>query len=285
MKIAVHISGFLRDAPQTKENYAQFLNRPNDEVDFYVSTWSNYDIDRNTFLISSESIDVHKITHDVFGDQLKGLWVGDIQKYMNNEPPHPNSHGRQYFYDYYPVETLSEYGKSMYPWQQRIVDQWYTIYQSYKINMNYDLYDLVVRLRGDMTFIGKPDIPINDISDGIHTNGFWWSDTDTYDDTGLSPFRISEHLGWGKPHWMRKYFEYYRHLINFIGPLLTLPDKKFHFGSEHMFAYYLLRFPYFKRNLNSLNIHDHDVIVHRHGHNHSNHSGIIDADYYTLTAR
>jgi hypothetical protein len=284
MKIAVFISGFFRDAPQTRENYQQFLDRPDDEVDFYVGTWSNYDIDRNTFNPILKSVNVETVVSEIFGDRLKGLWVGDLVKFENGEAPHPNSPPRTNFYEQFPLETLSPYGQSMYPWQQRVFDQWYTVYETYKLCQNYDSYDLCIRLRGDMTFLNKPLIPFDDIRDGIHVNGFWLTRADSYDDTGLVPFRVSEQLGWGKPRFMRKYFEYYTHFMEFIAPKLTLPDNKFHFGSEHMFAYYLLRYPYFK-TLDPNNIHDHDLLIYIHGHTHTVHDGLIDNDYYTLTAR
>lgn len=283
MKVALFMAGHLRDAPQVYENYKQFLE--NHDTKVYVATWSTYDIDRNTFKIDDTKIDVETITHNIFGSNLAKLWVGDVHKYENNESPHPDSLPRMQFYEHCPVEKLSDYGKIMYPWQQRIIDQWYTLYQCYKLCENYDDFDVCVRIRSDANFIGKPEVPFTDIRDGIHVNGFWWTDVEHRDDIGLVPFRISEQLGWGTPKWMRKYFEYYLHIIELFVPLLQLPDNKFHFGSEHMFAYYLLRYPYFNKNLNPHDVSDHDVVIHKHGHDHRVHSGLIDNDYYTLTAR
>lgn len=279
MKIGLFITGHLRDAPKTYENYVQFLRGHDTNV--YIGTWSTYDINRRTHELELGEVDVEQIAQNIFGDSLKKMWVGDIQKFESYEPPVEGSPIRQNFYDHCPPEYLSDYGKKCYPWQQRVLDQWYTVLETYKLcpAEEYDNFDICIRIRGDMSFIGKPPIPFEDDAKGIHVNGFWWTDHGN-DATGISPWRVSDQLGWGLPVYMRKYFEYYNYFIPLFAPLLQQPETIFHYGSEHMFAYYLLKMPYF-------NFTYPDVAIHRHGFE-SNWSrttseGVVfDHDFYTL---
>jgi hypothetical protein len=314
MKLAVFITGHFRDALKTKENYAQFLESEHD-VDFYVGTWSNYDVHREEWKIIEEQVEVERICKELFGDKLKGLWIGDAKKYEAGEPPAPGSpprtlwesHCRQDLKD--ALKTAPVFKPGDYPglhyyfyWMQRLLDQYYVmreIYSVYQRNKTEE-YDVLLRIRGDMNFVGKPRIPIEENSDGIHVNGYVWQEYGTHDSTGLMPWGISDQIAWGKPHWMRKYFSYANHYCEIFGPLIepescfprwngtVYPTNAFYSDANHMLAYYLLRYPYYKQ-LRPNDIHDHDLILHKHGHAHTDvrtpTGVVISYDYYDIMSR
>ena len=85
MKLGVFMTGHFRDAPHTRENYAQFLD--NYDASFYVATWSTYDINRQTHQLELQPVDVRGQMEAALGPALKGLWVGDQEKFHRNESP------------------------------------------------------------------------------------------------------------------------------------------------------------------------------------------------------
>lgn len=285
MKLALFITGHWRNAPKTIENYAHFFDGIDTTV--YIGTWSTYDLHRKEHTIVDTPVDIEKTAIKLFGNSLGDVWIGDMKKYLNNESPHPKSLPRINFYDFCSVEEMVGYKREQYPWHQRILDQWYTVQQTYQLCKNPDEFDVLFRIRGDMSFIGKPRPPIEKAVDieGLHVNGFWWTPQENTDKTRLKPFRFSDQFGWGKPNWMKKYFLYYSFFTPLFAPLFKLPEEDFHFGSEHMFAYYMLRYPVFRR-LNWDNPDDHDIQVTKWGHE-SNWNKTIDGvvfehDYYDL---
>jgi hypothetical protein len=314
MKIAVFMTGHFRDAPKTIENYAQFLNRTNDEVDFYVGTWSNYDVHREEWKIIDDKVNVREISEYLFGNQLKGLWIGDAIKYESGESPSAGSPPRTLWADHCSKELLESARNSPpfhpgeYPnlnyyfhWMQRLLDQYYVIHEIYKISKQlelYDTYDVCLKIRGDMSFIEKPPIPIEQNEDGIHFNGYAWIDNGTHDYTNISPWGLGDQMAWGSPYWMRKYFEYAIRYCS-IFPSLVKPEScsprfngtvypphiqnTFYADSGHMLAYYLLKYPYFTVNS------DCDVQLHKHGHEHTDvrtPTGVVlSYDYYDIMSR
>lgn len=289
MKIGLFVTGHFRNVPQVHENYAQFLDGHDTSV--YVATWSNRTIDRSTHTVDFAHVDAEAKAREAFGDSLKGLWIGDMAEFLHERPPAPNCPPRILWNDHIAREHDPLVGN--YPWPQRVLDQWYAVLQAYLMADDvYDTFDVVIRIRGDQLFIGKPAVPFHDIEDGIHVNGYtWWTNPEDrengtlVDSTGLVPYALSDQLAWGKPYWMRKYLEYYLNYCKlFAGKLTTYHDtlgrsapidapNSMLFNSEHMMSYYLLKYPYYHY------AEDMDMPWHRHGHD-SNPHNRFDADYY-----
>lgn len=292
MKIGLFATGHFRNVPAIRENFKQFLD--NHDTSVYVSTWSSQTIDRMTHYVDLTPIDAEQKARNSFGDNLKGLWIGDMEKFLTNQSPVPGYPPRLLWNDYISVDRDPMVPK--YPWPQRVLDQWYGVLQSYLMAHDvYDTFDVCIRIRCDMLFIGKPPVPFHSIEDGIHVNGYtWWTNPEDRengilaDSTNLVPYALSDQLAWGKPHWMRKYFEYYMYYCNlFAGKINVwhgLPRSEFEkpnaflFNSEHMMSYYLLKFPYYDTTRKEIDD-GHDMPYHRHGQD-SNPHNRFDADYY-----
>ena len=286
MKIGLFVTGHFRNVPQIHQNYAQFLDGHDTSV--YVGTWSSRTIDRNNHHADLTQIDAEGKAREAFGESLKGLWVGDMDAFLSERSPAPNCPPRILWNDYVPAESDPLIG--CYPWPQRVLDQWYAVLQTYLLAEDvYDTFDVVIRIRGDQLFIGKPVVPFHEIEDGIHVNGYtWWTNPEDresgtlVDSTGLVPYALSDQLSWGKPYWMRKYFEYYLNYCKLFAGKLTTYHGSIHplnapnsmlFNSEHLMSYYLLKYPYYHYADGM------DMPWYRHGHD-SNPHNRFDADYY-----
>jgi len=220
MKIGLFITGHIRNSPRTYENYAQFLD--GHDTDVYIGTWSTYDLHRSNHIIINEPENIDKSVRPIFGDKIKTLWVGDMEKFLNEESPCDGSPPRTLWSDF--IKPEDDLLRWIYPWPQRTMDQWYVVYELFKSSVNlklYNSYDVCIRIRNDMTFLNKPKIPFEDISEGIHVNGInWWHHPhdrgiNVVDGTNLVPYALSDQLAWGTPHWMLKHFEHYK----FFAPL------------------------------------------------------------------
>lgn len=288
MKVGLFVTGHFRGAPKTRENYAQFLDGHDTSV--YVATWSNKDINRYNHQIDHTQIPAEEQAKEAFGDNLKGLWIGNFEKFMSNDEPLPGFPRRKLWNDYVSIEHDAL--QSAYPNPQRSMDQWYAVLRAGELAKNdYSLFDVVIRIRGDMIFFGKPYIPFTDITDGIHVNGYtWWDRPEDRengalsDSTNLNPYALSDHLAWGKPQWMLKYFQYYNH----FGPLwagkLTVwhqsprnefdKSHSFLYNTEHMMSWYIQKYPYYHYSV------DLDMPWHRHGHN-DDPNNRFNSDFYT----
>lgn len=290
MKIALFVTGHLRNTPKIRDNFKQFLD--GHDTDVYVGTWSSYDLHRKTHEpILKPTINVEKDLDTMFGSALRATWIGDIEKFESNKII-PRRLSWNAF-----VPPSGDPLNHLAPWPQRIMDQWYVVKRAYELCTNYDQYDVVIRIRGDMTFLGKPLVPFQSVEDGIHVNGYsWWTNGPDWengalvDSTGLVPYAVSDQLAWGKPYWMTKYFEYYDHFGPLFGGRLNWEGRDgtvgkpgtFLFHSEHMLAYYLLKYPYY----NYPTATESDVPIYRHGHDftvdQTNGKYNIHADYYDL---
>lgn len=281
----------MRNSPNNREHYAQFLE--DHDVDVFVATWASHDLHRETHeVIPSVEVDVETSLRTRFGSSLKAAWIGDMSQFENNtiEPR------RRLWNDF--IDPANDPLNRSVKWLQRVMDQWYVVQRAYELCNNYDSYDIAIRIRGDMIFSGKPAIPFTLIEDGIHVNGYsWWTNPDDRengilaDGTNLVPYALSDQLAWGKPHWLKKYFEYYNH----FGPLFagrvnwegrdgtSYRPGTFLFHSEHMLSYYLMRYTYYKE---SLKFGETDMLWHRHGRdftwNYRPEGLYIDCDYYYL---
>ena len=289
MKIGLFVTGHFRNAPKIHENYAQFLDGHDTSV--YVGTWSNKDICRYTHNIDFTPVNVVEKAEDAFGSSLRKMWIGDMAMFMNNEPPAKNCPLRILWNDH--IKAENDPLRSHYPNPQRSLDQWYGVLQTYLLaEDDYDNFDVVIRIRADQLFLGKPPIPFNDIANGIHVNGYtWWHNPEDrengtlIDSSNIVPYGLSDQLAWGKPYWMRKYFEYYLNFARLWAGKLSVhagsPQEEFKmpnsflYNTEHMMAYYLLKYPYYNSNVDGL----YDMPWHRHGHD-DNPNNRFDSDYY-----
>lgn len=288
MNVALFLTGHVRDAPLTEENYQQFLQHHNLSV--YVSTWNTYDLNRITHEPMLESVNVEEAFSNLFGDKLKGIWAGDIMSFLNEDTARR----------LWPADIIQ---KSENPrlrndqqglvWLQRVLDQWYGVKKAWQLCENPSQFDVCIRARCDMSFLNKPPIPIDDIRAGIHVNGYMsgylhWRDWPNQDSTNLVPFKVSDQLAWGSPEWMVKYFEYYDNVIDIFYPLLLQPNEVFYYSSEHMLTYYLLRHPRFKSRA-QIELGDNDLDLHIHGHE-SSWAGAqgnvkVISDFYDIRSR
>jgi hypothetical protein len=291
VKIALFVTGHLRNSPKFPSNFNQFLEGHDTSV--FVATWSSYDLHRTTHqIIHNLEFDAEKELNNMFGSTLKGAWIGDIESFSRNE----TIPRRLRWNDF--ISKESDPLAHIAPWPERVMDQWYVVKQAYELCTDYNSYDVVIRIRGDMIFVGKPPLPFTSIEDGIHVNGYsWWTHGPDWesgalvDGTGLVPYAVSDQLAWGKPYWMRKYFEYYDHFgplfagrINWEGRDGTRGRPgTFLFHSEHMMSYYLLKHPYYKKDLQPEEL---DMEWHRHGNDVNfitRPEGLYyDVDYYYL---
>lgn len=301
MKIGLFITGHIRHVPFIYENYRQFLDGHDTSV--YVATWSTHDINRSTHVVDTSPIPAYDACRDLFGNSLKGIWIGDIQKFLNNESPAEKCSPRILWNDY--VDPDKDKLKPLYPWPQRVMDQWYAVKQCYLLSIDdgtYNDFDVVIRIRGDMRFQSKPmSVPFQDVRDGIHVNGYiWWENPQDrehgrlVDGTGLVPYALSDQLAWGTPYWMVKYLTYYDHFAklwagkvnSYDGNLLPGDPNSFLFNSEHMMAFYLLKFPFYKKYLDVTSPSSVDMPHYRHGHDvqfvHRPEGIYYVADYYDL---
>lgn len=298
MKIGLFITGHIRHVPFIYENYKQFLDGHDTSV--YVATWSTHDINRSSHAVDLKPIPAHDACRDLFKDKLRGIWVGDIEKFLNNESPAENCSPRTLWNTY--ITPDNDKLKPLYPWPQRVLDQWYAVKQCINMSLNdntFNTFDVVIRIRGDMIFrSNKMAIPFSDVREGIHVNGYiWWQNPADreqgrlVDGTGLVPYALSDQLAWGAPHWMMKYMLYYDHFAelwagkvnSYDGNLIPDDPNSFLFNSEHMMAYYLLKYPYYNKNLDSGLF---DMPYYRHGHDvqfvHRPEGIYYVADYYDL---
>lgn len=288
MKIGLFVTGHFRTAPKTHENYSQFLDGHDTSV--FVGTWTNKDIDRYTHQVDYTPVDVEGGVKAAFGSSLKGLWIGDTQAFFDNKSPAPGCPPRILWNDC--IRADKDPLQPHYPNPQRSLDQWYAVLQTYLLAEDvYDTFDVVIRIRSDQVFLGKPRIPFDDVFTGIHVNGYtWWHNPNDRehgtlnDSTNLTPYALSDQLAWGTPYWMRKYFEYYLNWPKIWPGRLTvwsacprwmfdLPNS-FLYNTEHMMAYYLLKFPYYNFSKEK------DMPWHRHGHDDNPHNR-FDSDFYT----
>lgn len=287
MKIGLFVTGHFRNAPKIRENYSQFLDGHDTSV--FVGTWNNRTITRDTHTPDWGDSNAEQRARDAFGDNLKGFWMGDMRAFLNNESPAPNCPPRTLWNDY--ISPENDPLRPHYPNPQRSLDQWYGVLRTYELAKDvYDSFDVVIRIRGDMRFLGKPQIPFDDVTDGIHVNGYtWWTNPSDRengtlnDSSNLVPYALSDQLAWGKPFWMTKYLGYYHHWCKLWPgkltvwsacprPMFDLPNS-FLYNTEHMMAYYLLKYPYYHWS------NEYDMPWHRHGHN-DNPSNRFDSDFY-----
>lgn len=290
MKIGLFVTGHFRNAPKTRENYLQFFEGHDTSV--YVATWGNKDINRYNHSIDWTSVDVVDESIKAFGDNLKGLWIGNFEAFMAGREPVKGYSLRKMWNDFIPEQV--DPMRPAYPNPQRSMDQWYAVKQAYLLAANeYNNFDVVIRIRSDQVFIGKPTIPFNDTRDGIHVNGYtWWDAADSRENGALNdstssylnPYALSDQLAWGKPHWMKKYFEYYDHFGKLWAGRLNVwhqsPRSEFErpnsflYNTEHMMSYYIQKYPYHNHSPEC------DTPWHRHGHN-DNPYNRFDSDFYT----
>lgn len=288
MKIGLFITGHFRNHPISYENYKQFID--GHDLSVYVATWSTSNIDRNTHTLDLTPTNVEPLLVNVFGSSLKRLWIGDMHQFMSNLPPAPNCPPRVLWSDY--ISPDNDPLVEAHPWPQRSLDQWYAVKQAYLLaGDEYNTFDVVVRIRGDQVFLGKPRIPFDDIRPGIHVNGYtWWDNPEDrehgtlVDSSDLRPYALSDQLAWGSPYWMTKYFEYYDHFAKLWAPKLTVWHKSsqeefrkpnsFLYNTEHMMSYYIQKYPYYYTSEVV------DMPWYRHGHNDNPHNR-FDSDFYT----
>jgi len=290
MKVGLFISGHFRDRALSYENYKQFIE--GHDLSVYVATWSTRNISRDTHGFDPTPVNVIPNLLDIFGTSLKNVWVGSMENFMSNLPPAEGYPPRKLWNDYIPEseDPLRE----AYPWPQRTLDQWYAVKQVYLLAVEeYNTFDVVIRIRGDQIYLGKPKIPFEDNRDGIHVNGYtWWDhgntrENGTLNDSStsyLNPYALSDQLAWGKPHWMIKYFEYYDHFAELWARKLTVWHKSprsefdksnsFLFNTEHMMGYYIQKYPYYHYTDGC------DMPWHRHGHN-DDPNNRFNSDFYT----
>lgn len=290
MKVGLFVTGHFRGAPKVRENYAQFLD--GHETSVYVATWSNRDINRYTHQVDHTQLDVIEMSKNAFGSNLKGLWVGDFNKFLDGQSPAPGYPTRTFWNDH--IRPENDPMVSAYPNPQRSLDQWYGVRQAYLLaGDEYDTFDVVIRIRSDQVFLGKPRIPFDDIRDGIHVNGYTWWDHGNSREGGalndstasyLNPYALSDQLAWGKPNWMKKYFEYYEHFAKLWAGKLTVwhqsprsefdKSDSFLYNTEHMMSYYIQKYPYHHYSPEC------DTPWYRHGHDDNPHNR-FDSDFYT----
>lgn len=300
MKIALFVTGHLRNAPRNIEHYSQFLD--GHETDVYVGTWSSPDYHRSTHKpIFSNEFNVEKDLQLMFGSYLKDAWIGDIVEFEEGRTTPP-----RLLWENFITKDKDPLGHTA-PWPQRVMDQWYPVRRAYELCPNYDYYDIAIRIRGDMIFTGRELVPFADTytKDGIHVNGYsWWTkpqdreNGSLADGTQLVPYALSDQLAWGKPKWLRKYFEYYDYFGSLFAGKINWEGRDgttgrpgtFLFHSEHMMAYYLLKFPYYRCEINTWNNLGnediHDMPWNRYGrdfsYNYRPDGLYIDCDYYYM---
>lgn len=290
MKIGLFITGHFRGAPKIRENYAQFLDGHDTSV--YIATWANRDINRYNHSIDWSPVDVQTNAVNAFGSSLKQLWIGDFEAFMTCREPIPGYPVRKLWNNF--VSPDVDPMRPAYPNPQRSLDQWYAVLQAYNLAQDeYDSFDVVIRIRNDQVFLGKPKIPFEDVRDGIHVNGYTWWDHGSSRENGalndsttsyLNPYALSDQLAWGEPYWMRKYFEYYNHFAELWAGKLNVwhqsprsefdkPDS-FLYNTEHMMSYYIQKYPYYKHSEEC------DMPWYRHGHN-DDPNNRFNSDFYT----
>lgn len=291
MKIGLFVTGHFRGAPKIRGNYSQFLD--NHDTSVFVATWTNKDINRYDHQIDYTQLDVVSMAHHAFGSNLKNIWVGDFHEFMTTGSPGiPGEPRRVMWNDFISVED--DPMAPRYPNPQRSMDQWYAVRQAYLLAQDvYNSFDVVIRIRADQVFLGKPTIPFADVRDGIHVNGYTWWDHGNTRENGilndsttdyLNPYALSDQLAWGRPYWMRKYFEYYNHFGKLWAGKLNvwhgLPRSEFDkpnsflYNTEHMMSYYIQKYPYYHHSEEC------DMPFHRHGHDDNPHNR-FDSDFYT----
>jgi hypothetical protein len=288
MKIGLFVTGHFRGAPKVRENYSQFLDGHDTSV--YVASWSNKDINRYNHQIDYTGVETEALARTAFGDNLKKIWVGDFDAFMTGNPPAPDCPRRLMWNDF--ISAEDDPMRGAYPNPQRSMDQWYSVRQAYLLAQEeYDSFDVVIRIRGDHIFLGKPPVPFHDIQSGIHVNGYtWWDKPEDRengtltDSSGIYPYALSDQFAWGQPKWMRKYFEYYNHFGKLWAGKLNVwherprsefeKENSFLYNTEHMMSYYIQKYSYYNHSAEC------DMPWHRHGHNDNPHNR-FDSDFYT----
>ena len=282
MKIGLFIVGFNRDAPITAENYSQFTNS-NHDLSVYVASWDCYDINRQTHQLDTTPSNVYDKMTAVFGDKLKNIWVGDAVKFYNNDL----KYNRKLVSDYLKEDECSEeiQKHNGYPYIQRVFDQAYVWKLAYELASpdEFNSFDVVIKIRADMSFIGKLPIPFWNAEDGIHVGSHWWQFHGNDIFGRLPVYKISDQLAWGRPKFMKKYFSYYDVLPQII-QIVRNPHNVFEYTCEHLLAVYLQLhdFAHYHEN-------DFAMKLHKHGFpemiQHHTSTGISRYDYYDLMTK
>jgi len=287
MKVGLFLSGHFRNAPIDKSNFSQFIDT-NDEVNVYIAAWDNQNYPSDDYFKNS------------FGNRLKQISVFNMNDYLKSKP---KDYHRDIYYPHNPKSPLVD----------GTLDKMYLQYECFKSCLREDFfsYDVIIRARLDADFRGKLKIPYENNSDGIHvnsyafshknligshhfsTNLYQWANTDNVLNKFLSPMTISTHLLWGSPKYMFKYFQYYNHIIPILN-ILTNRDlleyynknSEYSFMHESLISYWLLKWPYFKNNVNPFifkHDDDYDVDIHMDGNfSLSNGGEGRDFEYYAL---
>lgn len=254
MNIGLFLSGHKRRAPFTIENFKQFIETPNN-IDVYISTWDDD--------VSSHNI---KELETIFGNKLKNVNVENYSNY-SNKPEGRFFHKELHLLNY---KLLKEYPTlNKFPISNTFVGNFYKKFNVFDICSKKDFYNYEVCIysRLDLDYRGKPPILAYN---NICVNGYAWGHK-TYvdpfslflreqsikDNTQLqylNQMTISDHMIWGRPQYMDKFFQFYLNMIQMFKIIYDVEQykqlfttKEFYINSmcESWLAWYMTRYPFF----------------------------------------
>lgn len=297
MKVGLFIVGFNRDAPINIENYSQFINFDCD-LSVYVASWDCYDINRQTHKLDTTPSNIYEKMTNVFRDKLKNIWIGNAVRFYDNMPEYERKLVSNHILEQECSDEIQSHNG--YPYLQRVFDQAYVWKKAYNLAYPsvFESFDVVIKIRADMSFIGKPLIPFWENEDGIHVGSHWWQDNGYDMFRNLPVYKISDQLAWGKPQFMKIYFNYYDDLPQVI-QLVKHPHTAFEYTCEHLLAIYLQLYnsmpiwqiPMLKSTdvVTIENMMANYIKLYRHGYpemiQHHTNTGISKYDYYDLMTR
>ncbi len=255
MNIGLFLSGHKRNAPFTHDNFKQFIETPNN-VDVYISTW---DDDVNNHTVSE--------LQKIFGDKLKHIEIENYLDYSNS-PEGRYFHSEINLLNY---KLIKEYPvPNKFPISNTFVGNFYKKFNVFNICPKKDFYnyDICIYSRLDLDYRNKPDIPL--YTNNICVNGYAWAhrlyndpfslmmrDQAKQDNTQLQYLNqmvISDHMIWGKPQYMDKFFQFYCNMITMFTIIYDISQykhlfttKEFYINSmcESWLAWYMTRYPFF----------------------------------------
>lgn len=235
MKIAIIVTGFLRENETADKAFAQFFGDPN--VDFFVTCWDL----KSSGAPGGKSKDMHiTVTEkDILERYIspKAYQIISYDEYCANRPFVLTKSGRPDDIMEHSLRAAEHFGT----YGQRIIDMFYLHKRAAEI-VNMDDYDVVIKLRHDM-FI-KQELPVYTSDDKIHVDehqmiynareGFperLWSRMNYLD---MNPYYMSYQVTWGNSKLMKQYMNLYDYL-----PKMYYEDNVDITAYEHAVAYYI----------------------------------------------
>ena len=239
-KRAIVFTGFTRGLSRDRyENFKKYL--PLEDADIYCSTWEENGSE--DFFYREE--DFYKI----FGENLKGATFLKEEDFLEEEEFDFIDREDDFFKtvnspDWKPFGSVAFAAMASIGCWRR---QYYCVREGLGLLSNYSDYDIIYRIRFDVTFenshslADEYDRPFIKIPHGISPAKYAPTDGHTYcvEASGYGKIwpAVNDHLAYGSSELMKKYFEYFDYMFKIYEEHNVSPHCP-----EHSLGFYLLEY-------------------------------------------